>query len=50
MKEKINEGVVQYLKEDNAVLLDVRTDEEFFEGRSPAEGLRGFSARRATSR
>ena len=32
MKEKIHEGVVQYRKEDNAVLLDVRTDEEFSEG------------------
>ena len=30
--KNINEGVVQYRKEDNAVLLDVRTDEEFSEG------------------
>ena len=31
-RKDINEGVVQYRKEDNAVLLDVRTDEEFSEG------------------
>ena len=32
-RKDINEGVVQYRKEDNAVLLDVRTEEEFSEGR-----------------
>ena len=31
-RKDINEGVVQYRKEDNAVLLDVRTGEEFSEG------------------
>ena len=31
-RKDINEGVVQYRKEDNAVLLDVRTKEEFSEG------------------
>ena len=31
-RKDINEGVVQYRKEDNAVLLDVRTEEEFSEG------------------
>ena len=31
-RKNINEGVVQYRKEDNAVLLDVMTDEEFSEG------------------
>ena len=31
-RKDINDGVEQYRKEDNAVLLDVRTDEEFAEG------------------
>ena len=31
-RKDINEGVVQYRKENNAVLHDVRTDEEFSEG------------------
>ena len=31
-RKDINDGVEQYRKEDNAVLLDVRTDEEFSEG------------------
>ena len=31
-RKDINEGVVQYRREDNAVLLDVRTGEEFSEG------------------
>ena len=31
-RKDINEGVVQYRKEDRAVLLDVRTEEEFSEG------------------
>ena len=31
-RKDINEGVEQYRKEDNAVLLDVRTEEEFSEG------------------
>ena len=31
-RKDINEGVAQYRKEDRAVLLDVRTEEEFSEG------------------
>ena len=31
-RKNINDGVEQHRKEDNAVLLDVRTDEEFSEG------------------
>ena len=31
-RKDINDGVEQYRKEDNAVLLDVRNDEEFSEG------------------
>ena len=31
-RKEINDGVEQYRKEDNAVLLDVRTEEEFSEG------------------
>ena len=31
-RKDINEGVVQYRKEDNAVLLDVRTEEEYAAG------------------
>ena len=31
-RKEINDGVEQYRKEDSAVLLDVRTDEEFSEG------------------
>ena len=31
-RKDINDGVKQYRKEDNAVLLDVRTEEEFSEG------------------
>ena len=31
-RKDINEGVVQYRKEDRAVLLDVRTEEEYSEG------------------
>ena len=31
-RKDINEGIVQYHKEENAVLLDVRTEEEFSEG------------------
>ena len=31
-RKDINEGVVKYRKEDNAVPLDVRTEEEFSEG------------------
>ena len=32
VREDINEGIKRYLKEENAVLLDVRTNEEYADG------------------
>ena len=47
LRKDINEGVVQYRKEDNAVLLDVRTDEEFSEGHHRDEQWRNHCLRNA---
>ena len=47
LRKDINEGVVQYRKEDNAVLLDVRTDEEFSEGHHRDEQWRNHCMRNA---
>lgn len=32
VRKDINEGIKRYLKEENAVLLDVRTNEEYADG------------------
>ena len=32
VRKDINEGIERYLKEENAVLLDVRTSEEYADG------------------
>ena len=32
VRKDINEGIERYLKEENAVLLDVRTNEEYADG------------------